>query len=155
MFKGIFDKLGLGDQVPEYPIKSKDTLNKIVTQIQGEFPPPTTVAQAQKDLARAQESADIAYGKGGAVNDTYGMIYDKVVQTLKNYISYGGSIPGQGGGSYLPGKAGQLCPDGKNYTDANGMCPSGPSPAKMNVGLIAGLAVVGILLMGGLKPKRR
>src|SRR5438552_1780199 len=86
-FKSLINKLNIGDQVPNYPIKSKNTLLKITTQIQGEFPAPTSVSQAQKDLTRAKESASVAYAKGGDVNNTYGMIYDQVAQTLLNYIS--------------------------------------------------------------------
>lgn len=156
LFKDLKEKFVIGDQVPNYPIRSKKTLNKILTQIQGEFPPPTSVAQAQKDLLRAQEAAAIMYAKGGSVNDTYGMIYDEVVQVLKNYISYGGVTPGTnlpGSGSGGSGNlAGQLCPDGKNYTDEQGRCPAPASMAKFP--LIAVLAIGGALLVG-MKRKRR
>lgn len=155
-FKDLIDKLNLGDQVPDFPIKSKNTLMKITTQIQQEFPAPSNVAQATADLARAKQAAEIAYSKGGDVNNTYGMIYDKVAQTLLNFISYNGNPNGGSGGTtWETSKAGRLCPDGKNYTDENGMCPSGPATKTMGFGTIALLVLGGILLTGGLKPKRR
>ena len=144
-----------GDQVPEYPIKSKNTLQKILTDIQNAYPPPTSVAMAQEQLARAQAQSTEAYAKGGDVNTTYGMIFDKLVQTLKNYISFNGVIPNSTANNpNLPGNTpGNLCPDGKNYVDANGMCPSGPSKT-MGFGMIALLIVGGIALTRAFKPKR-
>lgn len=142
-----------GDQVPEYPIKSKNTLEKIIADIQNAYPPPTSVAMAQEQLARAQAQSTEAYAKGGDVNDTYGMLFDKLIQTLKNYISFNGQIPQSGG--IVPNLAGQPCGDGKNVTDARGMCPSGPASQTMGFGTIALVILGGILLTGGLKPKRR
>src|SRR5689334_20591332 len=84
---GLFKSLSTalqGDQVPEYPIKSKNTLQKILTDISNAYPPPTSVAVAQQQLVRAQQQSAEAYAKGGDVNTTYGMIFDKLIQTLKN-----------------------------------------------------------------------
>lgn len=135
--KSLFQSIGdaiKGDQVPEYPIKSKNTLQGILNDIANAYPSPTSVAMAKEQLARAQAQSEEAYAKGGAVNTTYGMIFDKLVQTLKNYISYEGQIPGA--------------------ATAPGANPS-PSPAKAGMSGIAMAAIFGIGIALLSKPKRR
>lgn len=148
--KSLFSSIGdaiKGDQVPEYPIKSKNTLQGILNDIANAYPPPTSVAMAKEQLVSAQRQSEEAYAKGGAVNTTYGMIFDKLIQTLKNYISYEGQIPGKD----------QSCPAGYYRDPSTGDCklnaPTPPKTAGMSGLAMAAIFGLGIALLS--KPKRR
>lgn len=86
----LLKSINIGDQVPGYPIKSQNTLAGILQSVKQNFPEPMNVADAQEQLNRAIQWSKDAYAKGGAVNTTYGMIYDEVAARLKAYIQNGG-----------------------------------------------------------------
>jgi hypothetical protein len=135
--KDLGDKFVIGDQVPQYPIKSKNTLAGILADIARAYPNPTSVAMAKEQLARAQFQSEEAYAKGGSVNTTYGMIFDELIQVLKNYISYDGQLPGA--------------------TNTPGVTPNpNPSPTTTsNKMLMGGLLLGGVILLTVGKPTKR
>jgi hypothetical protein len=127
---GILKSINIGDNVPEYPIKSQATLQGILADMKRLFPnDPVSIADAQAQLARAQQYAAEAYAKGGAVNVTYGMIYDKIATTLKNYIATHG-----GGGS-------------TTVVTNNGVPITQPPKGKDNTLLYLGLGIGGFILL--------
>lgn len=88
LLTNLISSINIGDQVPDYPIKSQTTLQGILADMKRLFPTePTSIADAQSQLTRAKQYAAEAYAKGGDVNVTYGMIYDEVAATLQNYIN--------------------------------------------------------------------
>lgn len=96
LFTNLVNSFVIGDQVPNYPIKSKNTYSKIITQIQGQFPPPNTIDEARAQLPKAIEARDIAHTKAiqkgsvdnpYAVDETYAMIYQEVINTLQAAIA--------------------------------------------------------------------
>lgn len=101
LFTDLMNSFVIGDQVPNYPIKSKNTLQKIIADIQRVYPAPNNVAEAQEQLDRAIIQSKEAYAKGGSVNTTYGMIFDELITALKNYISAKGGVTStsSGGGT--------------------------------------------------------
>lgn len=148
-FTGLFSNLSK-DEVPDYPIKSKATLEGIMKSVQANFPNPSTAAEATKLLQNAVAYAKEARDKGGAVNETYAMIYDQVAETLRQYLGSSGTQypypspapPGGSGG----------CPAGY-YMDEKGTCRSAaPQTKKDNTLLYLGGAAVLFLLMN---KKRR
>jgi len=100
------------DQVPNYPIKSRATLDRLkasVLEHVGQLPP-TSVEQANIMLQKAIESqareTSIGHGKGDGVGwDTLQMLYDETIEALKKYIaSKGGTItPNESGSGLAPG----------------------------------------------------
>lgn len=82
-----------GDKVPNYPIGSTDTLQKIQAQIQQLLPlPPTSVTQAQQLLQKAHELQAPLEGDNDNVRKTYYMIYGEIITALENYITQHGGI---------------------------------------------------------------
>lgn len=104
-----FIKLFTGDKVPNYPISSTDTLNKIRAEIQSLLPlPPTSLDNAIELLSRAEAYQAPLVGDTDNVRKTYYLIYGEVITALKNYIAQhsGGAqidpatgLPVQGTGS--------------------------------------------------------
>ena len=92
--KGLFGNFVIGDQVPEYPIKSKATLEKILNQFSAAFPDPKNVIEASNLLTKAMQWRDEGIKKGGAVNETYAMIADEIAQKYDEYIQLNTPKPG-------------------------------------------------------------
>lgn len=104
----LFGNITIGDQVPNYPIKSKHTLQFILSDISHKYPnDPTTLSEAKSMLAALKADAAAAYVKdgGGVVNTTYGMIYDEMAQKLQQAINSGAFGSSSLG---LPGSAGSF-----------------------------------------------
>lgn len=79
------------DKVPNYPIKTTDTLNKIVAEIGQLLPmPPTSVANAQQLLADAKALQAPLAGDQDNVRKTYFLIYGEIIRALETYISQRG-----------------------------------------------------------------
>lgn len=94
------------DEVPNYPIKSINTLNSLRASIIEHVGvlPPTSVTQAkemlQKAIARQAYEDSIGHGYGDGVGwDTLQMMYDETILALKNYIASGGTTAVQQPGS--------------------------------------------------------
>lgn len=83
-----FIKVFTGDQVPNYPIGSQDTLDKIRAHIQQLLPlPPTSLENAKELLIKATELQAALEGDTDNVRKTYYLIYGEVITALKNYIA--------------------------------------------------------------------
>lgn len=86
-----FIKSFTGDKVPDYPIKTTSTLEKIRAHIAQLIPmPPTSVDNAKQLLATTQKLMSDIAGNNDAVVKTYYMIYSEIATALKNYIATGG-----------------------------------------------------------------
>lgn len=134
-----FIKLFTGDKVPNYPISSPDTLEKIRTQIQGLLPlPPTSLENAQMLLEKAKQLQAPLIGDTDNVRKTYYMIYGEVITALENYIA-----------QYQAGNI-----DPATGLPRGGMLPTGGTFWEKNKTLIllGGAGVAGYFL---LKKKRR
>lgn len=97
------------DEVPNYPIKSINTLNSLRASIIEHVGvlPPTSITQAkemlQKAIARQAYEDSIGHGYGDGVGwDTLQMMYDETILALKNYIASGGATSVQQPGSVIP-----------------------------------------------------
>jgi hypothetical protein len=147
LFSNIFNNIVIGDQVPEYPIKSKNTLNGILQSVQSNFPDATSVNDAYALYQKALDFIEIAeekiqqkaaIGKNTAVDETYKMMYQEVAETYMNYIeanSDTGSMPAPG---------------------SNNVPPPVPQTKSTNPLLIASLAGAGIFLLSNMgKPTPR
>jgi hypothetical protein len=146
-FKDLIKGITIGDQVPEYPIKSKNTLQKIITDIEGRYPPPKSVAEAKQQLVRVQQDAVDHKAGGTPVLVTYGMLFDKLAQVLQNYIESKGYATNNPYPSPNPNRT-NLCPDG-TPVDSQGMCraPADDDGKKNNMLLYGGIALAAILLL--------
>lgn len=144
-FKDLIKGITIGDQVKDYPIKSKNTLQKIIADIEGRYPPPKSVAEAKTQLIRVQQDAVDHKAGGTPVLTTYGMLFDKLAQTLQNYIESKGYATNNPYPSPNPNNNLGLCPDG-SQRDADGMCPA-PGSSKNNMLLYGGIALAAILLL--------
>lgn len=90
LLKSLLSSINIGDQVPDYPIKSKTTLQKIISEVKSYFPDPVSIADANQLLQKAMQYAADARAKGGNVSITYAMFYEDIAATLKSYIASGG-----------------------------------------------------------------
>lgn len=110
LFKDVLNFLkGIGDQVPNYPIRSRTTMQSIVDNLNLNFPTPNTVTAAQNYLLEAQRWKDeadtkVRTGEGSrAVNETYSLMLADIIKVYEAYIL--GShppLPGGGGVEYVP-----------------------------------------------------
>jgi len=83
-----FIKLFTGDKVPNYPIGSPDTLEKIRAHIQSLVPlPPKDIADAQRLLTIVNDLMAPLVGDTDNVRKTYYMIYGEYKTALLNYIT--------------------------------------------------------------------
>lgn len=97
------------DNVPNYPIKSGNTFEKLKNIVQTNVPgPPTSVEHAKQLLQMAQQALAAEQGGSGSANETIKMMYQEVINALQQYINTGGQIyqplPGSGGTNpvYVP-----------------------------------------------------
>lgn len=105
----FFSQFG-GDKVPNYPIKSLNTLNAIESQISALLPmPPTSLDNAKSLLVKAQQlwteavAKDNAGPRGGDPSlTTYIMKYQEIITALQNYITAGGGSVVTPTGGYIP-----------------------------------------------------
>lgn len=89
------------DQVPNYPIKSGNTFEKLKGIVQSNVPgPPTSVDHAKQLLSMAQSALQAEQGGSGSANQTIKMMYQEVINALQAYINTGGQV-------YQPGGSGQ------------------------------------------------
>lgn len=90
------------DEVPNYPIKSGNTFEKLKGIVQSNVPgPPTSVEHAKQLLQMAQSALQAEQGGSGSANQTIKMMYQEVIAALQQYINSGGQVyqptPGTGG----------------------------------------------------------
>lgn len=92
-----------GDKVPNYPIKSTNTLKAIQDDLAGQIPmPPANIEQAKQYLEYALAKQTEFAAKGGNVDDTKAIMYGEYATALQNFISSHGGSTAQGGG-IIPG----------------------------------------------------
>lgn len=129
------------DQVPNYPIKSGNTYQKLIGIVNENVPgPPTSVAHAKELLQKAIDARawEVANGNGRSANQTIIMMYDEVIRALQAYIS-------KGGGVYVPSTPGSGSGSGTGQPVQTTQDPyfnQGP-------GLTAGVSTNTLLLIGG------
>lgn len=119
-----------GDKVPNYPIKSTNTLQKLRDEVMRNVNlPPASVADARIQLDRAKAALQREMSGSGVANESIRMMYNEVIAALTNYINSNGSstvptTPGGGGGSTtLPTNTnpsgGYIAPKGNFLTDTS------------------------------------
>ncbi len=87
----LLKSINIGDNVPGYPVKSMQTMQKILSEVQGNFPEPINIAQAQEQLQRAQQWEQEALKKAPTdSNLTYAQLYRELQARLKAFIANGG-----------------------------------------------------------------
>lgn len=105
----FFNAFG-GDKVPNYPIKSQNTLKAIQTDLANQIPmPPQNVDQARQFLQYALQKQKEFAAKGGAVDDTKAIMYGEYATALQNFLntqSGGGGVNYGLPGGYTPGVPG-------------------------------------------------
>lgn len=98
----FFQAFGGGDKVPNYPIKSQNTLKAIQNDLASQIPmPPQSVEQAKQYLQYAKQKQQEFSTKPGSVDETKTIMYGEYATALQNFIntqtgSGGGFIPGGG-----------------------------------------------------------
>ena len=131
-----------GDKVPNYPIKSLNTLKSLQASIAQEIPlPPRTVTDAQMLLTMTQQAraAGVARGTDPASRTTV-MMYDEIAAALNNYIASNGGIF-------------QVVPGSTQTNLPSSGLPPYLSPAKDNTLLYVGGAAVLVYFLT--RKKRR
>jgi hypothetical protein len=131
--KDIFSFISkLGDQVPNYPIRSINTYNEIVANYTKNFPVPNSLAEAQQQLQKIEIWLQAAIDAGAntpnnEVDTTYYMIATELKNKLLAYVSAASVLP--------PGTPLPKLPTTKTPTDTT---------------KIAGLPLPALLIVGGL-----
>lgn len=103
--KSIFGNITIGDQVPNYPIKSRNTEAALRAEVNQNIPYPTSVADAQALIQKAEQlkEQNLKRDNSQRVIDTIRMMYDEAIQFLRQYISQNqGNVPQSGSGGNLP-----------------------------------------------------
>jgi hypothetical protein len=86
------------DSVPNYPIKSGKTFDKIKSDVNGRYPFPRDVQQAQQLLtAIKQDRAGLGSNASGK---TYMMMFDEIIPQYERFIAANGSL-----NAYVPAGA--------------------------------------------------
>jgi hypothetical protein len=116
ILSSLFGNITIGDQVPDYPIKSGNTYNKLRLEVATNIPYPSSVDQAKKLIEAAQQlkEANLKRDNAKRVIDTIRAMYDEAIIALGEFIQSGGKGVGAMGskvwgqvpaGTTLPGQA--------------------------------------------------
>jgi hypothetical protein len=137
---GLMTALNIGDQVPEYPIKSTNTLKGIVSNLQANFPDPTSNTGAELLRAKALQwkadaDAKVQRGESVAVNQTYSLMLDDIIRLYEGYIT----------GQHPPLPGGVLPKPGGTTNEGNEQ--NFPKTAGMSTGAMVGIAALAIGLL--------
>lgn len=121
----LFSAFG-GDKVPNYPIKSQNTLKAIQNDLASQMPlPPVNIESARQYVQYALQKQKEFAAKGGAVDDTKAIMYGEYAEAFQNYINQVTGAP-TGGGGLIP---------------SSGILPGGTDKKNLLMPLIAGGAV--------------
>ncbi len=144
---------GLGDQVPDYPIKSKNTLQSIVSNLSANFTDPTSQLQATVLWTKAKAWKDEADQKvrdgvgSKAVNETYSLLLQKIMDKYEEFgakppVNTNPNVPGTGGSG-----------GGGNGSGGDG--GGGGAPPTQTAGMSTGaMVLMGLLAVGLLAGKK-